>query len=249
MIFGESTDTLLAETPDAHSNELLKTFDAALEGLGKRLLLGKLRVLFFWDRSYDQLASRVHKAVDYYVDKAIDRQKKKLELEKKPSDGPKRYIVLDELLSKVHDRSDIRNHLLNIFLPGRDATAVGLSGVCFLLARHQHVWHKLRAEVLSIKGPLTYDGLKSLKYMRFVLNESWSSSLLIVSLPSANHQLRFPSANPLKQQHPALPQRLCAPNRRWSERQAANLCTSRNHCERESKRHAARQRHLGRRCR
>ena len=189
MIFGESTETLLADSPDSHSNELLKTFDAALQGLGKRLLLGRLRFLFFWDRSYNHLASRVHTAVDYYVDKAIDRQKKKPELAKQPSDASKRYIILDELLNTVHDRSDIRNHLLNIFLPGRDATAVGLSGVCFLLARHQHVWQKLRVEVLSIKGPLTYDVLKSLKYMRFVLNES-ACYCLLLSLPfrSANEK-------------------------------------------------------------
>lgn len=197
MLFGESTETLLAESPDAHSNELLQTFDAALRGLGKRIVLGKLRFLFFWDRSYIHLASRVHTAVDYYVDKAIERQKKKLELEKQPSDGPKRYIILDELLNTVHDRRDVRNHLLNIFLPGRDATAIGLSGVCFLLARHQHVWHKLRAEVLSIKGPLTYDVLKSLKYMRCVLNESPYSSLL-ASFCAADYQPRFPSFDALE---------------------------------------------------
>lgn len=45
-MFGESIDTLLVESPDALSNELLKTFDAALRGLGKRILLGKLRILF-----------------------------------------------------------------------------------------------------------------------------------------------------------------------------------------------------------
>ena len=201
MIFGESTDTLLAEFPDALSNELLKTFDDALRGLGKRILLGKLRILFFWDRSYNQLSSKVHTAVDYYVDKAIVRQKEKCELEDQPSAGPRRYIILDKLLSRLHDRKDIRNHLLNIFLPGRDATAVGLSGVCFLLARHQHVWHKLRLEVLSIRGPLTYDVLKSLKYMRFVLNESLYYLLLPLSLTirSANGQHRFPPFDALKQ--------------------------------------------------
>ena len=53
---------------------------------------------------------------------------------------------------------------------------MGLSGVCFLLARHPDVWKKLRTEVLLMNGPVTYDTLKSLKYMRCVLNESKSHS-------------------------------------------------------------------------
>lgn len=156
----------MAATPDAHRNELLQTFDAALRGLGKRILLGRLRTLIWWDRSYDRLAQRVHAVIDKYIDEAIARQKEGSLL-----DGPKRSI-LDEILVTVKDRAEVRNHLLNIFLPARDATAIGLGGVCFLLARHPHVWRKLRAEVLTIKGPVTYSVLKSLHYMRCVILES-----------------------------------------------------------------------------
>jgi cytochrome P450 len=79
---------------------------------------------------------------------------------------------VDELVRVTSNREEIRNQLLNIFLPTRDAAAVGLSGALFHLARHPDVFNKLRAEVLSIKGPVTYDVLESLTYVRAVLNES-----------------------------------------------------------------------------
>ncbi|KAI9815253.1 MAG: hypothetical protein M1827_002733 [Pycnora praestabilis] len=152
FLFGESAETQLTGSPDAVGSELLTIFDAALSGLGKRILLGRLRVLFLWDRSYDRLASSVHAIVDHYIDKAISREDNKKELQNRFPEKFKRYIILDDLLKTVQDRVEIRNHIINIFLPGRDATAIGLSGVCFLLARHPYAWHKLRAEVLSLKG-------------------------------------------------------------------------------------------------
>ena len=88
------------------------------------------------------------------------------------TDVLQRYVILDQLVKVLHDRSEIRNQIVNIFLPARDSTAIGLSGVVFLVARHPRVWKKLRAEVLSARGPVTYDLLKSLKYMHCVLNES-----------------------------------------------------------------------------
>lgn len=189
MIFGESTETLLAATSDAHNNELLRTFDAALRGLGMRILLGRLRILLLWDRSYDRLARRVHAVIDQYIDKAVARQHEQSPADKGTSDAPKRYIILDELVLRLQDRAEVRNQVVNIFLPGRDATALGLSGVCFLLARHPQVWRKLRAEVLSIEGPLTYDVLKSLKYMRSVLNEGLGQAPLFFPDTSAKSQV------------------------------------------------------------
>lgn len=161
----------MAESPQTHSNELLATFEAALRGLGKRILLGRLRVIFFWDWSYDRLAHKVHAVIDQYIDKAIAR-KAKPDPGRSFVDTPHRYIMLDELVNVLPDRKEIRNQIINIFLPARDATGIGLSGVIFLVARHPQVWQKLRAEVLSIKGPITYEVLKSLQYMKSVLNES-----------------------------------------------------------------------------
>ena len=161
----------MAESSVILSNELLATFDTALRGLGKRILLGRLRVLFFWDWSYERLAHKVHTVVDQYIDKAIARKAKRVP-GRSPVDTAQRYIMLDELVNVLQNRKEIRNQIINIFLPARDATGIGLSGVIFLVARHPQVWQKLRAEILSIKGSISYEVLKSLQYMKFVLNES-----------------------------------------------------------------------------
>ncbi|KAL8688494.1 MAG: hypothetical protein Q9218_005613, partial [Villophora microphyllina] len=171
-IFGESTKTLWTNSPNDHSHELLTTFDAALRGLGKRILLGRLRILFLWDRSYGRLAHKVHVVIDQYIDKALERKGKHASntTAGNPSQPPN---MLDELVNRLDDRQEIRDQLINIFLPARDATAIGLSGVLFLLARHPRVWQKLRAEILPEKDPISFETLKSLQYMRFVLNEGF----------------------------------------------------------------------------
>ena len=162
---------LLAESPEMHSNDLLATFDAALRGLGKRILLGRLRILFLWDRTYNQLSKKVHVVIDQYIDKAFSRSAKR-DSEATTIDASQRHIMLDELVDVLSDKREIRNQITNIFLPARDATAIGLSGVLFLIARQPQIWQKLRAEALSVEDPITHEVLKSLQYLKSVLNES-----------------------------------------------------------------------------
>ena len=80
--------------------------------------------------------------------------------------------MLDELVNLLQDKNEIRSQIINIFLPARDATGIGLSSIIFLVARCPRVWQKLRSEVLSLKAPINHEILKSLQYMKFVLNES-----------------------------------------------------------------------------
>ncbi|KAL8835314.1 MAG: hypothetical protein Q9170_003369 [Blastenia crenularia] len=183
-LFGESSRTLVAKSSKSTENELLTTFNTALRGLGKRMLLGNIRLLFFWDRSFDLLVQRVHDVIDGYIDKAQAR-KVKLGTQPSPNSAPQRYVVLDELVSVLQSTQEIRSQIINIFLPARDATGIALSGVLFLMARHPRVWRKLRAEVLLIgDNPLTFEVLKSLQYMKYVLNESFRL------LMPANHNIR-----------------------------------------------------------
>ncbi|KAL8952134.1 MAG: hypothetical protein Q9222_001946 [Ikaeria aurantiellina] len=169
---------LLTDEPASANNKLLTTFDAALRGLGKRILLGRLRILFLWDKSYGPLACQVHSVIDQYIDKAMERKAKQKKMSPSTLVDFQRSVILDELLDVLSSREEIRNQIINIFLPGRDATAIGLSGVLFHLARHPRVWQKLRKQVLSMKSPLSYETLKSLGYMRQVLNESFRLLML-----------------------------------------------------------------------
>jgi cytochrome P450 len=170
MIFGKSTDILLNESSIEESNELLGTFTTALQRLGLRIVLGRLWLFSKWDKTYADLASKVHTVVDRLIDEALERVQESSD----PAENEvkRSYVIVDELVRVTSNREEIRNQLLNFFLPTRDAAAVGLSGALFHLARHPDVFNKLRAEVLSIKGPVTYDVLQSLTYMRAVLNES-----------------------------------------------------------------------------
>jgi len=59
-----------------------------------------------------------------------------------------------------------------VYFPARDTAYVGISDVFFQLARHPEVWQRLRAEVLTISQPLSFEYLKSLKYVQSVISES-----------------------------------------------------------------------------
>lgn len=180
MLFGQSTALLTQETSNEESSELLKTLTAALSRLGFRLALGRLVILFPWDSTFAKLATKVHTVVDKYIDDARslkgERKTKFLSSNGQVKEtGKKRYIIVDELIDSNASHEEIRNQLVNIFLPARDAAGIALSGVLFHLARHPDVWSKLHAEVLTLKDQaVNYNSLQTLTYMKAVLNESTS---------------------------------------------------------------------------
>jgi len=66
--------------------------------------------------------------------------------------------------------------LLSLLTAARDTSALLLSNVFHVLARHPEVWDKLKAEVDGLEGRKPdYDTLKSMRYLKYVLNESESS--------------------------------------------------------------------------
>ena len=78
---------------------------------------------------------------------------------------------VDQLASETRDRRFLRDQILNAFFPARDSAAIGASCLFFLMARHPSVWTKLRASVSHIQGSITYETLKSCKYLSWVLYE------------------------------------------------------------------------------
>ncbi|KAL2043608.1 hypothetical protein N7G274_003915 [Stereocaulon virgatum] len=80
--------------------------------------------------------------------------------------------MLHEFIKDTQDRKFLRDQLLNVFLPARDASSTGLSGLFFHLARNPRVWTKLRSEAPKIDQPLTFDVLKSMKHLHCVFRES-----------------------------------------------------------------------------
>ncbi|KUJ07753.1 cytochrome P450 alkane hydroxylase-like protein [Mollisia scopiformis] len=167
FIFGESVNTLVPGTSSFDAQNFLGAFDTALKGIGIRIVLGRLAFLQGIDTHWKKACQVVHSFIDRNIDVAIQRRNRNSQ------DSTKRsFVLLDELVKETQDRLYLRSQLLNIFLPARDSTAIGIANVFFLIARHPLVWDKLRAEVLNNDAPVNFETLKSMKYVRHVVNES-----------------------------------------------------------------------------
>lgn len=136
-----------------------------------RTMLGNLYFLQGDSREFRRVSEFVQAYIDRFTRKALEHH-----ATGKPTshDAGGQYIFLEEISKNIKDPVRLRSELLNILLAGRDTTA-SLLAICFhQLARHKDIWHQLRQEILDNIGDRlpTYDDIKSLKYLRYVLNES-----------------------------------------------------------------------------
>lgn len=164
-----------------------------MSGVDRRMALAGIPFLYGratqhaeWRRAIAQ----VHSFVDKYIDRALTEQAKAKATAKTEDDGEpgksvnssvsmksisRPFSVVSELIKETTDRKFLRDQLISLFFPSRDATGIGLSGLFFNLARHPHVWTAVREEVLASSGleqPLTFEKLKSMRYLQSVLSES-----------------------------------------------------------------------------
>jgi cytochrome P450 len=111
------------------------------------------------------------KIIQEYTRKHIGRalqQSEQLNMES----HKRKCILVYELAKQTKDRSVLCSHLLNVFFAGRDTPAVALTNIFFLLARHPRVWEKCKEGIRGLqKGDLTFERLKSLRYIQHVINE------------------------------------------------------------------------------
>ena len=164
FIFGPDAVPDTDNPQSSEGYELTQAFDRAMKGIHKRWFFGASRFLLGPQRSYKEDCRKVHEIVDRYVENAFARKQKKAEPDNDPTS--RKVIVLDELVKDYDGPSlEIRDQLLGIFFPARDTSAITLSNIFWFLARHPEVWKKLRKEVLVIDRPLTFEYLKSLKYL------------------------------------------------------------------------------------
>jgi cytochrome P450 len=179
FVFGKSANSLSPETDSPIARRLPGIFDEALIGMFTRFMMGKFSFLAGSKKKYLAQCKAVHDVIDGFIDEEIELQKKFEGAGKADTKSSNlySYVLLKELVRTTDDRRVIRNELMNVFFPARDTAAILLSNVLFLLARHPEKWDKLRAEVLGIGDQkLTFELLKSMKYMQAVMNESKSKS-------------------------------------------------------------------------
>jgi cytochrome P450 len=165
FIFGESFDSLEPDCPE-DSQKFLDSFSYAQQGVGKRVMLGRMDFLMrdrrFWESCAfirDYTRKRVERAI-------LNREGNK------SHGGQGRYILAHELVQATEDRAVVCDQLLNVVFAGRDTPAVALTSVFFCIARSPETWKKIRDEVGGLKDEeLTFDRLKTLRYVQSVIKE------------------------------------------------------------------------------
>lgn len=133
-------------------------------------------MFLYRDRDFSKATVDARAFVDQFVQRALDYRATNSS-DKDTSDDPEnRYVFLYELAKQTADKKMLTDQLLNILLAGRDTTASLLSITCLILSRRREIWDKLREEVLRLENEVpTFEDLKSLKYLNWVLNESKSA--------------------------------------------------------------------------
>ena len=163
-------DSLL---PDQRQDltSFIKAFDYCLFALGARVRLGPLRFLHR-DQKWIDSIKIVHERIDRYIERALHSAHSFEEKMSSESEKADRYVLIDEMAKQTDDKLDLRSQILTVFMPGRDSTAHALSNVFHVLARRPDIYQKLRQEVLAHKDEyMTFELLKSMKYLQWILNE------------------------------------------------------------------------------
>ncbi|KAL6718555.1 hypothetical protein ACLMJK_004647 [Lecanora helva] len=174
FLFGESTNCLASGQTPKRSVRFAEAFKDAQAEIADQNRFGPLYRLLHSQKKFKQNIKTCHDFVDSFVQKGLE-YRKTLDLSKGPPDvkEDERYIFLYEMVKRTADAYQIRSELMNVLLAGRDTTASLLSNVWFILARRPDVWTKLRKEVDEVGSqPPTFQQLKDMKYLRWVLNET-----------------------------------------------------------------------------
>ncbi|TGO25480.1 hypothetical protein BPAE_0079g00270 [Botrytis paeoniae] len=183
FIFGGSVNALNESSDEAsESHKFLNAFHHAQRGISIRSQLRTLSFLYQdrWDKKERRA---VHKFVDAHIDKALELRREHLASKKsrtsldpstssdeEDNEENHRYILLHEMAKETDDRRELRNQTLQVFLAGHEATAIGVGNAIFWLCLG-----KLRREVLEYREKdeeLTFEGLKGMKYLQWVVNET-----------------------------------------------------------------------------
>ncbi|GAB1203803.1 hypothetical protein APSETT445_002443 [Aspergillus pseudonomiae] len=178
FLFGKSCDTQVAalgEDVGEMSDSFLNSFDRCAWYLAARLRFERL----YWavnNKEFRKCIRVVHDLVDEYVHSALQRAQQT----DKPADleGRSHYVFLDALTATTTDPIELRDECINVLLAGRDTTASLLSWTILLLARHPHIFQRLRKEIIEHFGTyseprdINFSSLKSFQYLQHFINET-----------------------------------------------------------------------------
>lgn len=167
---GESVDSLSPEQTLAQ-REFVDALVYIKKTMARDGFLGPLHV-FLSKKKFHASCAVVHHFIE-------DRVRRQLAARRSgnTSSTSRPPCILDTLIEDSSDIQDIRDGVITILIAGIDSVVSLLSTTFFLLAKHPRVFKELRDSVLAVAGqskPPTYDMLRSMTYLRYVLNESMS---------------------------------------------------------------------------
>jgi cytochrome P450 len=170
IIFGESINSLQSDAPQS-TRDIDEAFDLATQGVGDRLRLGPF---MFFHR--DPKFKRAIGILDKYTGAIIEKALREMEFAKrraKDIESRGKVVFLNELIKDTSDEKRIRDLLLNALLGGRDTTMALLSHAFINLSQNKEALKQLQAEISQLEGLApTYEQIKDLKYLRWVIDES-----------------------------------------------------------------------------
>lgn len=163
-LFGESVMSL-ASTTTIDAKEFLESYSYGQARVGKGLQL-PLRTWSILDFKYWKACAVSRRFVDKYVTMAFARRQSSTDI------VGKKYVLAHELAKVSKDRPFVRDQLLNVFIAGYDTITIALTNIFFHMARNPSLFTKLRKETLRCPADIDTEGLKRLKYLQSVINES-----------------------------------------------------------------------------
>ncbi|KAI0663218.1 cytochrome P450 monooxygenase pc-2 [Cubamyces menziesii] len=174
-----SHDHPAAVLQSAHLSDPDARFSEAIMGaqrvLATRLRLGSVWHLgeFFQDRSADYMRV-IDEFMQPILEDAITKRRASQEDGKEVTDED-HGTLLDHLVRLTDDPILLHDETLNILIAGRDTTASTLTFIVYMMCLNPCVFERLRREVLETFNPTempTFDGVKKMKYLRAVINET-----------------------------------------------------------------------------
>lgn len=169
FLFGKSTNTLVKGQENPESERFTDAFTYVTERMARDFRTARL-ARFLPDQKRKDDSEFIRKFASDIIQEAIANQG---DIEKGVDQQRRTYTFLYELLKVTNDPYTLQSETLNVLLAGRDTTASLLAHTFFELARRPDVWVKLRAEVDELGDrPPDYERMKSMKYVKWVLNES-----------------------------------------------------------------------------
>ncbi|TDL23414.1 cytochrome P450 monooxygenase CYP63 [Rickenella mellea] len=187
-LFGENLDTLSKPLPFPGRAKLGPKGSATEDDWGtfvnafeeaQSLVTHRARLGVFWPlmELFRDKGTKPSNDIKEWLDPLVQRAVE--EKEKMRASGVASHIedktFLEHLADSTEDVDLIRDELLSILLASRDTTSCLLTFVTYFMAMYPDVAKRLRDEVLESHGTNTaptYESLRSLKYMRAVLNET-----------------------------------------------------------------------------